>query len=707
MEYSKNLKNNIDSQLTQINLTAERLSDNSDIWNFSTKDKNRDYTQYIISAKKVSAAISSISKYHESFLNTSLYFPSQDSVISTNTIRSIEDYYNLYFKDVLSYDKFKNIISTSEDLIFSTTNENGDGTVILMRPLYGTSHKYSVTLLSTINLQHMIDSHDILNAHDTLNSKQSESYTVITDGESNILFKSEAIPKQINISKLEPQNSDKVVNISKKYFATCQKSDIYPLDFICIFSYNNMSENFRLTRNILFVILFIAIIIFLCVSYRFSLKTFSPFKALISIGTENKVLPYKVENYSQIKTLVLDIVNSNNNLTNVIENQRMSISNNMFKILLQNSMELDEDSFNLMFDDYTKKFPHGNFQVAVIRTNIKNKDTLSMLQFSFITSMRNEAENKNFLHFVIPSISKDTIILFNHDENKNTVIDIMQKCIEPLTLKDLHISIGIGRIVHSLNYFSKSYEDALCVLHYNCNSPLSNVFYYDGSENNSFKSLYFTNEHKRHLQKALIDGSIDEINLIFQEIHSILFEENILTFRTLSYTCFSLSSLLIEVIDNLEIHNETTDAYINECQQAFSPNNFADNFKIIHNSYEKTCSYIANSRNKSNTSLKETMLDYIEANYNNPNISLHQVADDIHVSYNYLCRFFKEQTGMAFLDYLHNLRIEKSKELLKNTNKPVNEIATEIGYLSANSYIRKFRQKLNISPGEYRKNFLK
>lgn len=707
MEYSKNLKNNIDSQLAQINLTAERLSDSANIWNFSVKDKNLDYTQYIISAKNVSDTIKSLSKYHESIHYTSLYFPSQDSVISATALRSLEEYYNLYFKELLSFDKFKEIISSPKERIFSATNESGENTVILMRPLYGTSHGYSVVLLSTINIQHMIDTHNILNAHDTLNSKQSESYTVITDDENNILFKSEAIPQLIDISVLEPQSSDKVVKISKKYFATCQKSDIYPLDFICIFSYNNMSENFRLMRNILFLIIFLAIIIFLYVSYRFSLKTFSPFKALISVGTENKTLPYKVENYSQIKTLVLDIVNSNNNLTGVIENQRLSIANNMFKMLLQNSMDLDDDSFNLMFEDYAKKFPHGNFQVAVIRTDISNKDTLTMLQLSLLTALRNEAETKGILHFVIPSMSKDTIILFNHWQNKNAVIDLMESCTQPLPLKDLQFTIGIGRIIHSLNYFSKSYEDAMCALHCRRDNPLANVFHYDGSENNNLKSLYFTNEHKKRLQKALIDGDVHDVNLIFDEINATLFEENILTMRTLTYVCFSLSNLLVEVIDNLEIHNETTDAYINECQQAFSPHNFSENFKTIRHNFENTCNYIAKARIKSNTTLKETMLSYIEENYNNPDLSLHQVAEDIHVSYNYLCRFFKEHTGMAFLDYLHNLRIEKSKELLRNTNKSVNEIADELGYLSANSYIRKFRQKLNITPGEYRKNFLK
>ena len=47
--------------------------------------------------------------------------------------------------------------------------------------------------------------------------------------------------------------------------------------------------------------------------------------------------------------------------------------------------------------------------------------------------------------------------------------------------------------------------------------------------------------------------------------------------------------------------------------------------------------------------------------------------------------------------------MEKSKELLKTTNKSINEIASELGFSSANSFIRKFKAEINMSPGEYRK----
>ena len=99
----------------------------------------------------------------------------------------------------------------------------------------------------------------------------------------------------------------------------------------------------------------------------------------------------------------------------------------------------------------------------------------------------------------------------------------------------------------------------------------------------------------------------------------------------------------------------------------------------------------------------ENIYKYITSHYMDPDISLKQISSQVYVSYNYLCKFFKEQTGMLFLDYLHTMRIDKSKELLKNTNKTINEIAQSVGYLSSISYIRKFKQLTGMTPGEYRK----
>jgi len=54
------------------------------------------------------------------------------------------------------------------------------------------------------------------------------------------------------------------------------------------------------------------------------------------------------------------------------------------------------------------------------------------------------------------------------------------------------------------------------------------------------------------------------------------------------------------------------------------------------------------------------------------------------------------------MDYLIQIRVEKSIELLRENNKKINEIAREVGYMNAHSFIRIFKKYVGKTPGEFR-----
>ena len=57
------------------------------------------------------------------------------------------------------------------------------------------------------------------------------------------------------------------------------------------------------------------------------------------------------------------------------------------------------------------------------------------------------------------------------------------------------------------------------------------------------------------------------------------------------------------------------------------------------------------------------------------NIKLQQIADNYYINSAYLGKIFKERMGMSFNAYLLDIRIEASKELLKNSNGKIYEKA--------------------------------
>ena len=68
-----------------------------------------------------------------------------------------------------------------------------------------------------------------------------------------------------------------------------------------------------------------------------------------------------------------------------------------------------------------------------------------------------------------------------------------------------------------------------------------------------------------------------------------------------------------------------------------------------------------------------------------------------------LSQQFKRCLQKTPMDYLNALKIQRAKYYLSNTNMTVKEIVAQLGYVSESSFVRMFRQKADMTPGEYRK----
>ena len=67
-------------------------------------------------------------------------------------------------------------------------------------------------------------------------------------------------------------------------------------------------------------------------------------------------------------------------------------------------------------------------------------------------------------------------------------------------------------------------------------------------------------------------------------------------------------------------------------------------------------------------------------------------------------RVFKDITGTSPLEYRNSIRLDHAKELLEDTNIPINEISREVGYSSDTYFCDVFKTKIGMSPSSYRKS---
>lgn len=94
---------------------------------------------------------------------------------------------------------------------------------------------------------------------------------------------------------------------------------------------------------------------------------------------------------------------------------------------------------------------------------------------------------------------------------------------------------------------------------------------------------------------------------------------------------------------------------------------------------------------------------YIQTHYMEK-ITLEEIAAMIPMSRYHFCRRFHELTGATFLEYLSNVRLAKTHQLLMETDLSPGEIAARCGFSSTAHLTRVFRKKYQMAPGQFRKS---
>lgn len=95
------------------------------------------------------------------------------------------------------------------------------------------------------------------------------------------------------------------------------------------------------------------------------------------------------------------------------------------------------------------------------------------------------------------------------------------------------------------------------------------------------------------------------------------------------------------------------------------------------------------------------VLDFVDAHLDQ-DLKLAELAQLLDMSQFHFSRLFKQSMGLSPFQYLLQQRVERAKQLLKQTDQPIIEIALECGFSSHSHLSKQFRQLTGITPKAYR-----
>ncbi len=142
---------------------------------------------------------------------------------------------------------------------------------------------------------------------------------------------------------------------------------------------------------------------------------------------------------------------------------------------------------------------------------------------------------------------------------------------------------------------------------------------------------------------------------------------------------------------------------VNEHSSLLSCNNAVEFQNQINKLFDKLEEFCIKSARESEDQFKNEIIDIVTHNYMNPDLSVTMIADILNKNLDYVSRTFKKLANIGLLDYIHEFRINKAKDYFKEDDLlSVQQVATMVGYVSCESFIRAFKRKEGVTPGRYK-----
>jgi two-component system response regulator YesN len=133
-----------------------------------------------------------------------------------------------------------------------------------------------------------------------------------------------------------------------------------------------------------------------------------------------------------------------------------------------------------------------------------------------------------------------------------------------------------------------------------------------------------------------------------------------------------------------------------------------DDEAVLKSMMMKLCETISKAiaGHKHSRSIVGSVQDYVERNYNKP-LTLNEIADIFNINMSYLSTLFKQETGINFIEYVHQVRLTQACRLFTDTSLSLKEIAFAVGYQDANHFSKVFSRVMGETATEYRERLLK
>jgi two-component system response regulator YesN len=441
-----------------------------------------------------------------------------------------------------------------------------------------------------------------------------------------------------------------------------------------------------------------------------------------------KAIKYNVEEYILKPVTCIELSEVLNKIHDKLDNYRNQVQkiDNMIKVYYQYNKNTEVIVGKLLVDLVNGERPVRDClqelqEIGIVLQSDYYKVCAIEIDFDYINEDRKES---NLISFAVQNISQEILdnykcglsfrdnntriyLLLNTNKPKNfekDCIDIIMEIKNKVQkyMKVL-ISVGIGEFVSRLEDLKVSFEQAVYLLRFRYTLGKGIILNYNTVKSKLNTPIIIEDEINKILLAIKSNNlqSFDEnFEGLFQKFKEAYIEKN--------YVLFYLQHIIRGILESFieinaeDINSKMINKYLDNMSNSLSCEEAIATTKEFTNDSMKIFNYLGQSSSEKYVSFANV---YMRENYADSNMNLNSICNYLNISVSHFSKIFKEVTGFTFLEVLTQIRMEKAKELLEETNLKIYEIAERVGFSDPHYFCISFKKIIGMTPKTYAKEY--
>ena len=393
-----------------------------------------------------------------------------------------------------------------------------------------------------------------------------------------------------------------------------------------------------------------------------------------------------------------ELVSAVQKAARLVEQSEKSFSFNHSHMVLS-MCKKDFDKKMLAAIDYSlcTKLEKMSFKSVLIKC-IPEAETTSLGQADILNSLAGMLSSRNLDCFY--AFKSTDVIVMNFyfsdcDSIENDIAAFLNDFINEV--ENYNFLCCMGKKVNSFNELYLSYEEASICLEQSFFSPELGVMSMKQFGDDRDKKTSGISEFYNLIKSGDKDGAYRVIDELYS---SLIYCKNTLVSEAKSYYVDIVNQIFMFARDyNIKFHElyRLNDAIttVMSSQWIVSVNSY------VCDLLQKL--FVSTDVQGRDYSLAQKVIDYIGKRYRDPTLSVSNVAEYCSLTPSYVNSVFKNNTGVTINTYINELRMNRAKVMLMNTNETLDSIALSSGYSSSNYFCKIFKKYMGMTPSEYKK----